>query len=33
MSVTEMLPAEIALEAKLAHYFGSPAADPRLRIA
>jgi twinkle protein len=33
MSVAEMLPAEIVLEAKLAHYFGAPDADPRLRMA
>lgn len=29
----EHLPPEIALEAKLVHYFGVPDADPRLRIA
>lgn len=33
MSVLDMLPSEIALEAKMAQYFGDPAADPRLRIA
>lgn len=33
MSVTEALPREIALRAKLDAYFGSPDADPRLRAA
>lgn len=33
MSVLEALPPEIALGAKIAHYFGAPDADPRLRIA
>lgn len=33
MSVLEALPAEILLEAKLAHYFGHGDADPRLRRA
>ena len=33
MSVTEMLPSEIALEAKLVKYFGTPDADPKLRVA
>jgi twinkle protein len=31
VNVLEALPAEIALEAKLLHYFGSETADPRLR--
>lgn len=33
MSVIEALPREIALQAKLERYFGSPDADPRLRAA
>lgn len=33
MGILEALPAEIALEAKLEHYFGSGVADPRLRRA
>jgi twinkle protein len=31
--ILEAIPPEIALEVKLQHYFGSPDADPRLRIA
>lgn len=33
MTVLQAIPSEIALKAKLEHYFGSPDADPRLRIA
>lgn len=33
MSVIDLLPAEIALEAKMVSYFGVPDADPHLRIA
>jgi twinkle protein len=32
-AVLDMLPSEIALEAKMVKYFGHPAADPHLRIA
>ena len=31
MTILEALPSEIALEAKLLHYFGSETADPRIR--
>lgn len=33
MTVLDMLPSEIALEAKMAAYFGAPDTDPHIRIA